>query len=293
MSRLNGALGDVFLCIYLFSLVFISADALAEVKFEQAQANSDKLGRPNAIVAHAHLSDPDLDAKLAALCAAGKNVRGIRQLINWHERADLRFTDAEYLRDPKWLAGFALLEKCVLCVFSACSRVCFDVFWCRYKLSFDLQVYAAHQAADCVALARKYPQTLLILNHTGMPIDRDDKSIALWREGISAMAKEKNIVAKISGLGMVCSCCVFACSESCLRRSTIIGQWIHCVPSFLTCSRSSATIAACLRAISLSTRFAFFSFSSISVSLGFAGGQELQRDLHQLQAAVPRSGHQR
>ncbi len=36
-----------------------------------------------------------------------------------------------------------------------------------------------------------------------MPIDRDEAGIQLWRDGMKRLAGRDNIVAKISGLGMV------------------------------------------------------------------------------------------
>ena len=62
------------------------------------------------MVAHAHLADPELEQKLGVY-ASYKNVRGIRQLINWHENEGLRFTNKEWMKDDKWIAGFGLLEK--------------------------------------------------------------------------------------------------------------------------------------------------------------------------------------
>ena len=56
---------------------------------------------------------------------------------------------------------------------------------------------------DAVELARRNPETLIVVNHTGMPIERDEAGLALWRDGMKRLGAEPNVVAKISGLGMV------------------------------------------------------------------------------------------
>ena len=57
--------------------------------------------------------------------------------------------------------------------------------------------------ADAAALAYANPETLIILNHAGMPVDRDEEGIRLWQRGIRQLAGAPNVVAKISGLGTV------------------------------------------------------------------------------------------
>jgi predicted TIM-barrel fold metal-dependent hydrolase len=43
----------------------------------------------------------------------------------------------------------------------------------------------------------------MIVNHTGMPVDREEAGIRRWRDGMNSLGKLDNVVAKISGLGMV------------------------------------------------------------------------------------------
>ena len=47
------------------------------------------------------------------------------------------------------------------------------------------------------------PDTQIIINHTGMPVDRDPGGLAAWRSGMHALAACLNVAVKISGLGMV------------------------------------------------------------------------------------------
>ncbi len=146
------------------------------------QSIADQRGFPHGIVARAELNKADVEAVLAAQ-AVFANVRGIRHIVNWHpDPAKTYIERSDLLTDPAWLAGFALLKK--------------------YDLSFDLQLYPA-QMAEAAQVAHNHPDTVIILNHAGMPVDRDADSIALWRTGMRALAAEANVWVKISGLGMV------------------------------------------------------------------------------------------
>lgn len=53
--------------------------------------------------------------------------------------------------------------------------------------------------AEC--LARDFPQTLLILNHAGLPSDRSEQGLAGWHAAMARLAGQPNVVVKISGLG--------------------------------------------------------------------------------------------
>lgn len=136
---------------------------------------------PNGIVAFAALDAPDAERVIAAQ-AASANVKGIRQIVNWHENPALTFTARNLLVGEKWRANYRLLWK--------------------YGLSFDMQLYPG-QMADAADLAHQNPDTLIIVNHTGMPADRDEEGIARWQNGMKQLAAANNVVAKISGLGMV------------------------------------------------------------------------------------------
>jgi predicted TIM-barrel fold metal-dependent hydrolase len=157
----------------------VPADPVVETRWLQKTTSSE--GLPSGIVARVELHKPDAE-KVIAEHVSFPNVRGIRQIVNWHQNPKYAFTDHDFLTDDAWLAGFRLLRK--------------------YKLSFDLQLYPA-QMGDAVELARRNPETLIVVNHTGMPLDRDEAGLALWRDGMKRLSAEPNVVAKISGLGMV------------------------------------------------------------------------------------------
>jgi predicted TIM-barrel fold metal-dependent hydrolase len=154
-------------------------DSLAETRWLQGLAH--ERGFPQAIVAHAELNQPDVEYLLAAH-AAHANVRGIRQIINWHPDPVKTFTPRDLLGDADWLKGFALLRK--------------------YGLSFDLQIYPTQMLA-AAALAARHPDTSIILNHAGMPLERDGAGINAWRTGMRALAGQPNVSVKISGLAML------------------------------------------------------------------------------------------
>ncbi len=151
---------------------------LAETDWLQGLATDG--GFPQGIVAGADLTDPDLDALLEAH-AARPNVRGVRQIVCWHADPAKTYTSRDLLLDPAWETGFARLA--------------------RYGLSFDLQLYPSQMAA-AAALADRHPDIPLIINHAGLPTDRDAAGMAVWREGLRALAARPQVSIKISGLGI-------------------------------------------------------------------------------------------
>jgi predicted TIM-barrel fold metal-dependent hydrolase len=157
----------------------VPEDAIVETRWLQSIA--DKNGFPLGIVAHVELNHPKAEAALAAQFEFA-NIRGVRQILNWHANSKFTFTPNDLLTDGKWLTGFGLLKK--------------------YNLSFDLQLYPG-QMSKALKLAQKYPETLIVINHAGMPVDRDPDGIKLWQSGMKCLAAAHNIVVKISGLGMV------------------------------------------------------------------------------------------
>jgi predicted TIM-barrel fold metal-dependent hydrolase len=158
------------------------ADPVLETAWLQKIAeNPGSGGFPHAIVAHANFAAPDVQRTLERHCEH-RNVRGIRHILNRHPNPILNFADRDYLHDPSWRHNFPLLK--------------------RFNLSFDLQIYPA-QMADGAALARENPEIQIILNHTGMPIERTNEGFAEWRAGMQGLSAFSNVAVKISGLGML------------------------------------------------------------------------------------------
>jgi predicted TIM-barrel fold metal-dependent hydrolase len=158
-------------------------DPVQETAWLQAVAD-DPAGRgfPHAIVAYADLADPGVETVLERHCAH-PNMRGIRFMVNFIEDDPIYcMTDRrDWLRDPQWRRGYALLEK--------------------HSLSFDLQVYH-HQMADAAELAARHPGIPVLLNHAGLPVRRDPGYLDAWRQAMRTLAAVPNVAAKISGLNM-------------------------------------------------------------------------------------------
>jgi predicted TIM-barrel fold metal-dependent hydrolase len=155
-------------------------DPIGETRW--LQPISERYGYPHGIVAYANLALGNVEAVLDAHMES-KNMRGIRQILNWHP-SDLAksFADrSDYMSDSVWRRGFSLLEK--------------------RRLSFDLQIYH-NQMKDALNLAGAFPNTSIILNHTGMPIDRAREGLGGWTSAMAELARAPNVSVKISGLGL-------------------------------------------------------------------------------------------
>ena len=137
-------------------------------------------GYPHAIVAQAWLDREDVADVLAAQSALPR-VRGIRHKPKAAPSPDKTQRNAPgSMDDPAWRDGFALLE--------------------RHGLSFDLQTPWWHLDA-ALDLARDFPKTQIILNHTGLPADRSREGLDAWIRAMESLAGAPNVAVKISGLG--------------------------------------------------------------------------------------------
>ena len=157
------------------------ADPVEESRWLQSLADDpDSGGFPHAIVAFADFTSPEIDETLSQHCEY-KNLRGIRQILNRHPNKMWHMSEQDYMQDRTWLKNYGLLEA--------------------HNLSFDLQIFY-HQVSDAIKLAQHFPNIPIILNHAGMPADRDPENIEAWRSAIKQLAECDNVMAKISGLGM-------------------------------------------------------------------------------------------
>ena len=153
-------------------------DPLGETRWVHALAERE--GLPSAIVCQAWLDRDDVETVLAAQ-SAYPLVRGIRHKPRAAGSPSAVTDDLPgSMMDPAWRRGFALLK--------------------RYGLSFDLQAPWWHfrQALD---LAGSYPETLIIVNHTGLPADRSPEGFAGWQAALKVLSQAPNVAIKISGLG--------------------------------------------------------------------------------------------
>ncbi|MEZ5738889.1 MAG: amidohydrolase family protein [Burkholderiaceae bacterium] len=153
-------------------------------QFEQearwVQQVSQQHGWPQAIVAYADFTQPDVRPDLDRL-AAIEQVRGIRQQFHWHENPLYRFAvTPDMPLQPQVQRNIARLA---------------DYGWC-----FELQVFTSQMAA-AAALARSCPAVTFVLQHAGMPEDPGEQGQAAWLAGLARLAAEPNVVSKTSGLG--------------------------------------------------------------------------------------------
>jgi predicted TIM-barrel fold metal-dependent hydrolase len=155
------------------------ADPIGETRYVTAVA--EKEGLPNAIVAQAWLHRENA-AEVLAGQAEFDLVRSVRHKPEGPASpAEAAAGARTLMSDETWRRGYALLA--------------------RHGLHFDLQTpwWNLTEAAE---LAADFPDTTLILNHAGVPGDREPETLRGWRAGMEALARNPNVVVKVSGIGM-------------------------------------------------------------------------------------------
>ena len=157
---------NVSKCIHVQAAIGI-ADPVEETRWLQEQA--DRTGFPQGIVAHCDLASPDA-AETVERHLAHANMRGIRD-----------FGQGDYLVDPAWQQGYGLLAS--------------------HGLVFCLDVLPEN-LGKARALAEKYPDVVLCIDHAGFPRARDAEYFEMWKGGMQEAAGAPNVVCKVSGLGM-------------------------------------------------------------------------------------------
>jgi len=155
------------------------SDPLAETQWLTTLCQT--YGLPTAIVGQAWFARGDI-ADVLARQAENPLVRGIRQKPAAAPTPEAATAGAAgSMSDPTWRAGYALLTE--------------------HGLSYDLQV-PYWQLPEAAALAGDFPETLIILNHAGLPADRSAAGLARWRQAMACFAARANTAVKISGLGL-------------------------------------------------------------------------------------------
>lgn len=84
------------------------------------------------------------------------------------------------LQDDTWCSGLGLLAE--------------------RDLSWDLRVPAWH-LSEAAERLQEHPSLRVVLNHCGLPWDRTDAGLRLWRQGIEALAANPQVCVKLSELG--------------------------------------------------------------------------------------------
>lgn len=118
--------------------------------------------------------------------------RGIRRGVYWssvpavYEHVSIK-PPPELMLDNRFQEGFTYLEP--------------------KGLSFDAVLFHP-QLSELAKLAKKFPNTTIILNHLGFKLgigsflSAPDETIAEWRKGLKLVAKCPNVMVKVGGLGM-------------------------------------------------------------------------------------------
>ena len=135
--------------------------------------------RPSGIaartIAWAPLTDPGIDIALDAL--SQHPVVGIRESVRWHPDTAKRWAPRGIMTDPAWRRGAARLQQ--------------------HGLLLEL-LMNPYQAQELAQLARDLPAQTFVVNHCASPVDRDEAGLAHWHAGLALMARQPNILIKIS-----------------------------------------------------------------------------------------------
>lgn len=156
------------------------AEQVAEDEFLQGLHETDPRF-PLAAVAHVDFLQEDLSEVLAAH-AAHPLVRGIRSKPRTAaRRGESVRGERGTLGDTTWQDGLRRLVD--------------------HDLSWDLRVpyYHLSEAAEVIA---GIDGLRVIVNHCGLPLDRDEPSLELWRSGLRDVADLPGTVIKVSELGL-------------------------------------------------------------------------------------------
>lgn len=153
-------------------------DPIGETRFVSALAR--EAGYPNAIVAQAWLHHDDVEQVLKAQ-ASFPLVRSVRHKPGGPSDPGDVGQQTTLMSDPAWRAGYARLAA--------------------EGLHFDLQT-PWWNLDEAASLARDFPDTVILLNHTGLPSDRTEAGLLGWRDAMSRLATCPNVVVKVSGIGV-------------------------------------------------------------------------------------------
>ena len=155
-------------------------DPLGEARWVHGLAAGS--GWPNAMIGQAWLDRADIEEQLSALARLPR-VRGVRHkpavLPKQAYRPDHALSGS--MRCPQWQRGYAALA--------------------RHDLLCELQTPWWH-LPDLLPLLERFPQVQVVINHAGVPGDRDEETLRGWRDAMALLAPYAQVKVKISGLGV-------------------------------------------------------------------------------------------
>jgi len=133
---------------------------------------------PTVAVMHVRLDDTDAAEKLQ-FHSQFNFVRSIRHKPKAHAQPGNNAPGG--MEDTQWRKGFEALG--------------------RLGLRFDLQTPWWHMH-EAYALACAYPETSIIINHSGLPADRSSAGLHHWKQTMQKVSGCPNVSIKISGIGV-------------------------------------------------------------------------------------------
>ena len=138
-----------------------------------------RTGFPHAVIGQAWFMADDIEAVLdgQATCPLMRSIRQKPVAAPSHDAFQPGIPGS--LADPLFRAGYTHLAT--------------------HGLHFDLQTPWWH-LDEAVDLARDIPDTTIILNHTGLPVDRSPDGLVAWRAHMERFAAVPNTAVKISGI---------------------------------------------------------------------------------------------
>ena len=142
---------------------------------------AERHGMPNAIVGHVWLARDDCERVLEGH-AQFPMFRGVRSKPRTALARDKIEKNAPWtMQDPAWRRGFAMLQ--------------------RFGMTYDLRVPYWH-LEEAAEIASLFPETPMVLNHTGFPWDRSEAGLAAWRKAMRVIAQAPQVWLKVSEFGL-------------------------------------------------------------------------------------------
>src|SRR5205823_2205785 len=165
-------------------------------------------GLPNAVVAWADLLAEDAEERLAEQ-AAHPLVRGIRfKPLSARGPDESVRAEPGALQDRRWPAALERLQQ--------------------HGLSWDLRVPFWH-LEEAAALLREVPALPVVLEHAGLPWDRNDAGLTRWRRGMAALAGNEQVHVKLSEFGLRDAPWRFEDNAPIVRETVAIFGWQRCM----------------------------------------------------------------
>ncbi|WP_372524297.1 amidohydrolase family protein [Piscinibacter sp.] len=165
-------------------------------------------GLPNAVVAWADLLADDADERIAEQ-AVYPLVRGVRFKPRTARGPGESVREQPgSLQDRRWPAALERLQ--------------------RHGLSWDLRVPFWH-LEEAAAVVRAVPALPVVLEHAGLPWDRSDSGLALWRSGMEALARNEQVHVKLSEFGLRDTPWRFEDNALIVRETIAIFGWQRCM----------------------------------------------------------------